>query len=63
VIGHGSDVATFSAAARLVRGFALDAATAVDLLCEWAPTFDREWITRKVECAARYADEPVGGLR
>lgn len=64
VIGQGSDAATFSAAARLIRGFELDVETAVSLLVEWAPAdFDVEWIRGKVECAARYATEPIGGLR
>jgi hypothetical protein len=63
IVGQGSDAATFSAAARLVRGFDLQPETAVCLLQEWAPSFDRWWIERKVECAVKYADEPVGGLK
>ena len=62
VVGLGSDTATFSAAARLVKGFKLDPATAVSLMMLWAPSFDRLWIERKVASAERYATEPAGGL-
>jgi hypothetical protein len=65
VIGYGSDAATLYAAARLVRGFALPAHVAVDLLGEWAggrPGWDREWIARKVRHAEHYGTEPIGGL-
>ncbi|MCC7179037.1 MAG: bifunctional DNA primase/polymerase [Acidobacteria bacterium] len=64
-IGHGSDVATLTAACRLVRGFALDDATAEALLWEWAggrPGWTREWVARKVQHARRYGTEPIGGL-
>jgi hypothetical protein len=64
VIGQGSDAATFFAACRLLRGFALDAETTLALLVEWSPAdFDREWIARKVESAERYGEETIGGLR
>jgi hypothetical protein len=62
VIGQGSDAATFYAAARLVRGFDLPDALAVELLQEWAPDFDSWWLERKVASAAKYADEPLRGL-
>jgi hypothetical protein len=65
-IGAGSDVATLSAACRLVRGFNLSEAEAVDLLWEWAggrPGWTRDWIARKVQHAIRYGTEPIGGLR
>lgn len=64
-IGMGSDVATLSAACRLVRGFGLTAVDAESLLWEWAggrPGWDREWIARKVSHAIRYGTEPIGGL-
>jgi hypothetical protein len=64
-IGAGSDSATLSAACRLVRGFMLSEADALELLLEWAgnrPGWTREWIAEKVRNAARYGSEPVGGL-
>lgn len=65
-IGAGSDVATLTAACRLVRGFDLDEATAEALIWEWAggrPGWDRGWIARKVRHASRYGTETIGGLR
>jgi len=62
IVDHGSDAATFYAAARLVKGFGLGQTAAVLLLQEWAPAFDRMWIEKKVEGALKYATEPVGGL-
>ena len=65
-IGHGSDVATLSAACRLVRGFDLSDADAEALLWEWAggrPGWTRDWIAAKVQHARRYGTETVGGLR
>ena len=64
-IGAGSDVAVFSAACHLVRGFALDESTAIELLWEWAggrPGWTREWIASKVASAIKNGREPVGGL-
>jgi hypothetical protein len=65
-IGAGSDVATLSAACRLVRGFELTEYDAVELLWEWAggrSGWTREWVERKVQNAARFGSEPVGALR
>jgi len=65
-IGNGSDVATLSAACRLVRGFELAPADAETLLWEWTggrPGFTPDWIAAKVAHALRYGSEPVGGLR
>jgi hypothetical protein len=65
-IGQGSDVATLSAACRLVRGFGLAPTDAEALLWEWAggrPGWTREWMARKVEHAERYGTEPIGALR
>jgi Bifunctional DNA primase/polymerase, N-terminal len=65
IIGQGSDLATFQAASRLVRGFALDAAEAETLLWDWCGNRDgwsREWVARKVAHAERYAREPLKGL-
>jgi hypothetical protein len=64
-IGQGSDVATLSAACRLVRGFRLAPSDATDLLWEWAggrPGWTRQWIACKVDHALRYGSEPIGGL-
>lgn len=64
-IGCGSDAATLYAACRGVRGFALDAHVAVDLLDEWAggrPGWDRQWLAQKVANAVRFGTEPIGGL-
>jgi hypothetical protein len=65
-IGAGSDTATLSAACRLVRGFALEAFEAEELLWEWAggrPGWTREWIAHKVAHAKQYGTEPIGALR
>jgi hypothetical protein len=65
-IGAGSDVATLSAACRLVRGFALAEHEAAALLWEWAgnrPGWTYEWIVAKVRHAERYGSEPHGALR
>jgi Bifunctional DNA primase/polymerase, N-terminal len=65
-IGHGSDPATFYAASRLVRGFALSESQARALLWEWAggrPGWTHEWVAHKVACAVRYGTEPIGGLQ
>jgi hypothetical protein len=64
-IGAGSDVATLSAACRLVRGFALSESDAVALLWQWAggrPGWTLEWVEAKVRHALRYGTEPIGGL-
>ena len=60
-VGQGSDAATFYAACRLVRGFGLSADSAVDLLQEWAPDFDRWWLESKVRCAEKYGTEQLEG--
>ncbi len=64
-IGCGSDAATLYAAARLVRGFALDEGTAIALLDErfgGRPGWDRRWLAQKVTNAARFGTEAIGGL-
>ena len=56
-IGFGSDAATLKAACRLVRGFGLADADAIDLLWAWAgsrPGWSREWIAQKVQHAHRW---------
>src|SRR5262245_8222100 len=65
-IGRGSDAAVLYAACRVVRGFALNASDAEDLLWEWAggrPGWTREWVAQKVAHAERYGTEPFGGLQ
>lgn len=65
-IGQGSDVQTLYAACKLVRGFDITEATAVDLLWEWAggrPGWTREWVEKKVAHALKYGTEPIGALR
>jgi hypothetical protein len=62
VEGQGSDVHTFRAACKLVRGLCLEEAVALDLLQEWAPHFDRWWLRRKVASAFQNGKEPMGGL-
>jgi len=66
MIGSGSDAATLYAACRLVRGFALNASEAEDLLWEWCggrPGWTRAWVADKVRHAERYGTEPIGALR
>ena len=57
VSGAGGHVATFIVAAKIVRGFALDEATAFALLTEWNATCQPPWsereFLRKVREAAR----------
>jgi hypothetical protein len=65
-IGQGSDAAVLYAACRLVRGFDLTDADAINLLWDWAggrPGWTREWISQKVAHAHKYGTEPIGALR
>ena len=64
-IGCGSDMAVFTAACRLVRGFALSESDAEYLLWEWAgnrPGWTREWIALKVRSARDNGTELRGAL-
>jgi hypothetical protein len=64
-IGYGSDTATFVAACRLVRGFALSESDAEYLLWEWAggrPGWTREWVIQKVRSARDNGSEQIGAL-
>jgi Bifunctional DNA primase/polymerase, N-terminal len=66
VIGHGSDHATFVAAARLVRGFALPPEDAFTLLWQWCGNregWTEEWVREKVVNAAAHGREAIGGMR
>jgi hypothetical protein len=65
-IGHGSDAATYYAACRLTRGFALSEREATDLLWEWAggrAGWTWDWIAAKVAHAATAGTEPIGAMR
>jgi hypothetical protein len=65
-IGHGSDRATFYAACRLLRKFALSASDAEALLWEWCgdrPGWTQGWVAQKVAHASKYGTEPIGALR
>ncbi len=65
--GHGGDAHTFMVACRLVRGFSLDEATALELLTEWNRTCLPPWSERglitKIRNANAYGSEPIGGRR
>ena len=66
VAGQHGDLATFRACCRLVRGFLLSDADALDLIREWntrcqPPWTDRE-LAEKVRRARHYGREPLGGL-
>ncbi len=66
VSGSHGDLHTFRVCCRLVRGFALDDAEALELLRYWnmrclPPWTDRE-LEQKIASARRYGREPIGGL-
>ena len=62
---HG-DVRTFRVCCRLVRGFALSDAEALDVLREWNRRCEPPWsepeLLAKLRHARRYRHEPIGGL-
>ena len=65
--GCGGDAHTFALVCKLVRGFSLDDATALELLTEWnrgclPPWSEHELIT-KIRNANSYGSEPIGGRR
>jgi len=65
IIGSGSDRATYEAACRLTRGFALSEADAEDLIWSWCgggEGWDRHWVAAKVAHAASNGKEAIGGL-
>lgn len=66
IAGQHGDVHTFRVCCRLVRGFALDDAQALDVLAEWnarcQPPWSADELLDKLRRAARYGREPVGGL-
>ena len=66
IIGAGSDSATLYAACRIMRGFDLSEADAIELLWDWCgsrPGWTHEWVAQKVRHARRYGSEAIGGLR
>ena len=66
IAGRHGDVHTFRVCCRLVRGFALSDAEALELLADWNARCEPPWserdLTNKVFRARRYGREPVGGL-
>ncbi len=66
ISGQHGDVHTFRVCCRLVRGFALDDADALDLLSAWNMRCQPPWSERelvdKLRSARRYGREPIGGL-
>jgi hypothetical protein len=61
VEGCGSDHATYVAACRLVRGFALEQEAAIDLLVKWTG-FDEWWVRQKVTSAVSNGKQRIGGM-
>jgi len=66
VAGQGGDARTFRVCCRLVRGFALDATVALQLLASWNARCEPPWseaeLIAKLDHARRYGREPIGGL-
>jgi len=66
IAGQHGDVHTFRVCCRLVRGFALSDADALQLLVEWNARCNPPWSEReladKLRHARRYGREPIGGL-
>lgn len=67
ISGSGGHKATFIVAQKLVRGFALDEATAYHLICDWNRRCDPPWsereLRRKLQQAAKAGVVPIGALR
>lgn len=66
IAGQHGDFHTFRVCCRLMRGFALDEAQALDLLTDWNQRCQPPWSTAdllaKLRSAARNGREPLGGL-
>ena len=66
IAGQHGDVHTFWVCCRLVRGFALNADQAFDVLTEWnarcQPPWSADELLDKLRRGVRYGREPVGGL-
>jgi hypothetical protein len=63
--GCGGDAHTFALVCKLVRGFALDDATALALLTEWnagcVPPWSERELLAKIRNANAYGSEAIGG--
>lgn len=66
IFGERGDRHTFKVCCRVVRGFALGNADALEVLMEWNQRCDPPWTTkeleRKIVHALLYGREPIGGL-
>jgi len=66
VAGQHGDIHTFRLCCRLVRGFALSEAQALEVLSDWNARCQPPWsvdeLRDKLRRAAQYGREPVGGL-
>ena len=66
IAGEHGDVHTFRVCCRLVRGFALGDAEALDILSEWNARCQPPWSERdlidKLRRARRYGREPIAAL-
>jgi hypothetical protein len=66
IAGQHGDLHTFRVCCRLVRGFALTDADALELLAEWNVHCQPPWSERelcdKLRRARRYGREPIAGL-
>jgi hypothetical protein len=63
--GQGGDAHTFQLACKLVRGYDLDDADALELLRDWnqrcVPPWSETDLLDKIDGARKYGDEPIGG--
>jgi hypothetical protein len=66
IVGKRGDQHTFKVCCRVVRGFALGNADALEVLMEWnqhcQPPWTRKELERKIVHALLYGREPIGGL-
>jgi hypothetical protein len=66
ISGQHGDVHTFRVCCRIVRGFALADAEALDVLRDWNSRCEPPWAERelidKLSRARRYGREPIGCL-
>lgn len=66
ISGQHGDVMTFRLCCRLVRGFSLSDAEALDVMSEWNTRCQPPWTTRelhdKLSAARKYGKEAIGGL-
>jgi len=66
ISGQHGDLHTFRVCCRVVRGFALADAEALELLRDWNSRCEPPWAERelidKLSRARRYGREPIGGL-